>query len=504
MLSLPRVHSQQTMIFKGGHARISAPHRARTISSGLEMDPRQFEKGLKACGQLIRKLIRQFPSQLTEDNRGISRLRRLSHEPLPEKPVPLARLLSPDLYPVLQAGLRSNSAGYMGDIPGGGLLHSAYGDLLTSAFNRWPGLYTWAPGLIEIEKTVIRWMCRIMGMPATSAGILTSGGSMANFDAIYLSRFIKFGHSFQKGTLYVSDQAHCSIEKSAQLAGFGPERVRVVRSLENAAFSTGHLEELISRDKKAGLIPFLIIGTAGTTRTGAVDPLPAVSVIACREKCWFHVDAAWAGAFRLTERGKRAMRGIEKADSITIDPHKAFWTPWGSGALLVRRPETLYRAFCVKADYLPFEEADDLMSNPANISGELSRNARGLQLWLPIKTCGIAAFRECLEEKLDLAEWAAEELRKIPGIRITHGPVLGIVTFRIEAPGQSRKRLNKLNKLLLEEVNSDRRIFISGAVIRNTFLIRIAPLHFRTHIEHVRLALELISKASRKILSGKF
>lgn len=469
----------------------------------LEIDETRYKLLLQQIEPLLLRHISQIAQQNVVDMHGIDSFKQYySKESLPHEPTALSEIINDCFYDAMTKGYRSYTGGYMADIPGGGLLHSSLGDILTSVFNRWPGLFEWAPGLLEIEKITIKWLCNIMGLPENSGGIFTSGGSMANMNAIFVARVYRFPNSFEKGVIYVSDQAHHSICKSAYMTGISKDRIKIIPSDEAGALILSNLIKQIDSDVSNNLIPFLVIGNAGSTRIGSCDDLMALSKVAQKYSCWFHVDAAWAGSFNLTQRGKNVMQGIETADSITLDPHKAFWTPWGSGTLLVKKPELLEKAFGIDADYLPFEDADDLMLNPSNISGELSRNARGLQLWLPFKLCGIEIFKHYLDEKLDLAEFAEKQLESLENVQIMHRPKLGILSFRINIIGKSQAQLNELNKHVLNKINEDCSIFISGTEIHGNYLIRIAPLNFRTHKSHVEKLIHKIKQVIRQVITS--
>ncbi len=259
------------------------------------------------------------------------------------------------------------------------------------------------------------------------------------------------------------------------------------------------MAEAIARDRAAGMIPFLIAGSAGTTPTGAVDDLEALAVLARENNLWFHVDGAYGAFFMLTERGRAAMRGIEHADSIVLDPHKTLFLPFGTGALVVRNAGTLHAAHSLYAHYMPDMQDDDALVDFCEISPELSRDFRGLRVWLPLKLFGIEPFREQLEEKLDLAAFATEELRKIEGIEIVAEPQLSIVAFRLVRPGVD---LNALNHQLLDQINARKRVMMTGAVIDGDFVIRICIVSHRTHRDRVELALEDIRAAAHALSSS--
>jgi aromatic-L-amino-acid decarboxylase len=214
---------------------------------------------------------------------------------------------------------------------------------------------------------------------------------------------------------------------------------------------------------------------------------------------WFHVDAAYGGLFMLTERGRAVLAGIERSDSMSLDPHKAMFLPYGTGSLLVRDRETLARAHATDADYLPTMREDPDFVDFSEISPELSRGHRGLRVWLPIKMHGIGAFRRQLDEKLDLAHWITERLREIEGIEIVAEPQLTLVAFRLARPALSYDRLNALNRLFLQAVNDRKRIFISHSVVRGAYVLRICVLSFRTHMPDMERALEDIREVAEEL-----
>ena len=241
--------------------------------------------------------------------------------------------------------------------------------------------------------------------------------------------------------------------------------------------------------------PFMVVSNAGTTSTGAVDDLAAISDIATEYGLWHHVDGAYGGCFMLTERGRATMRGIERADSVSLDPHKGFFLPYGTGALLVRDLSKLKRAHELQAEYLPPMQSDPNFVDFCEVSAELSRDFRGLRMWLPIKMHGIQPFERNLEEKLDLAEWAAAELRSMQGIEIVAEPQLSTVAFRAQRPGLDQSGLNELNRRFIREINARGRIYLTGTTVRSDFLLRICVLSFRTHMDRMREGLADIRAA---------
>jgi aromatic-L-amino-acid decarboxylase len=369
--------------------------------------------------------------------------------------------------------------------------------------NRYVGVFAAAPALVQLESNVIRWFCRFVGYPPGAGGVLTTGGSLANFTAIVTARKEKLGDDFRSGMLYASDQVHHSVQKAASLAGFPLENVREIPSDDRLRMRLDGLEESIRRDRADGLEPFMIIGSAGTTNTGAVDDLEAIGSIARRHSMWFHVDAAYGGFFVLTERGRTAMRGIEEADSITLDPHKALFLPYGTGSLLVRDAGALQRAHSLHAVYLPPMQEEAGLVDFCEISPELSRGFRGLRVWLPLKMAGVNAFRRQLDEKLDLTLWATEQLRATPGVEIVAEPQLSIVAFRYVCDGLSDGELNVLNEQILAAINRRKRVMVTPTVIAGRYVIRICVVSFRTHADRMSIAIEDIRAAIEEVRPKK-
>ncbi len=254
-------------------------------------------------------------------------------------------------------------------------------------------------------------------------------------------------------------------------------------------------------DRRDGFEPFLIAASAGTTNTGAVDPLPELADLAARLGLWLHVDAAYGGFFLLTEAGRRSMRGIERADSIVLDPHKGLFLPYGTGAVLVRDGQALKRAHSLTADYMPGLQDDPDRVDFSQYSPELSRPFRGLRVWLPFKMHGAGVFRAELEEKLALARLAADRLREMEGIEILAEPQLSLLAFRLAPAGMPEEELDGLNRRFIERINARQRVFLTGTRLRGRFALRICVLSFRTHQDRMEQALEDIAAARREVLA---
>jgi aromatic-L-amino-acid decarboxylase len=370
-------------------------------------------------------------------------------------------------------------------IPTGGLLSSAIAEFLARAVNRQTALAWAAPGLVAMEQGVLRWLCSEYGMPAGSGGLITTGASLGTLSAVVAARHHRLGQDFGDGTLYVTEHTNLCVAKAARIAGFRPEHVRVVPTTPDLRMDVAAAARQIAADRSAGLRPFLVVGTAGTTATGTVDPLMDLAALARREDLWLHVDAAYGGFFQLTRRGRERLTGIASADSITLDPHKSLFMPHGTGVLLVRDPAALRAAHAEEGPYLHDIGTAAALPSYADFGAELTREFRGLRLWLPLHLHGVAAFRDALDEKLDLAAQAHDELARMPGIHLPWRPELSTVVFRDLAG-------NSATQGLLDRINASGRVLLSGTTIHRQSLIRLCVLSHRSHAEHVTEALELI------------
>ncbi len=458
----------------------------------LEPDAKEMRRLVDEAMRRIVAHIETLPQQPAANTDGAADFARTLIEPLPQKGERYEVLLDRLFNEYIPRSFNAASPGYLAYIPGGGIFHAAVADLISNAVNRYIGVNAAAPALVQLETNVIRWLCEIVGYGAGSGGVLTTGGSLANFTAIVTARKERLPENFFRGTMYCSNQVHHSLQKAANLAGFPFANIRDIPTDARFRIRLDVLEQVIERDRAAGWTPFLVVGSAGTTNTGAVDDLEALARIAREQKLWFHVDGAYGAFFALTERGRAALRGMEQADSIVLDPHKTLFLPYGTGGLVVKDAGSLRRAHSLHADYLPPMQDDEQLIDFCEISPELSCDFRGLRAWLPIKMFGIGAFSQQLDEKLDLIDYATSELRKIDGIEIVAEPQLTVVAFRLVRKGTD---VNALNKRLLQRINARKRVLLTPTVIDGKFLIRICVVSFRTHMDRMQMAMEDIRAA---------
>jgi len=383
-------------------------------------------------------------------------------------------------------GIYHQSGGHMSYIPNSGMYSAALADLLATGLNRYTGISGAAPGFAAIEHGVIDWMTELFDLGPDSSGLLLSGGSMANLTAIVAARTAKLGDEFTEGVLYVTPHTHHSVGKAARIVGLRADQIVPVEVDDELRMSVPALRDRVVSDRALGKEPFLVVASAGTTDTGTVDPLGAMADLAGTEGLWLHVDAAYGGFFQLTERGRRTLAGIERGDSIALDPHKGLSIPFGVGALLVRDESALVDAHQGRGAYLRDEDSYLGVRDIASLGPELSRPFRGLQVWLPLHLHGVAAFREALDQSLDVAEHAYERLAGIEGIEARWRPDLSLVAFGFGDDDLGREALTA--------VNADRSVHLSPTTVEGRFVLRFAIINRRTTVDHVDHAIDIIEK----------
>ena len=421
------------------------------------------------------------------------------------------------LAEAIPASFQTAGPGYLAYIPGGGIPAAALADLLADSANRFTGITAAAAALVRLEGDVLRWLCREFGYGPEAYGLLTPGGSSANFSAFVAARVDRLADDgdYRRAIAYTSSQAHHSVHKSLHLTGIPRSNVRAVPIDGRYRMRADVLAQMIADDKAAGLQPFLVCAAAGTTNTGAIDPLSEISDVCEREQLWFHVDGAYGGAFVLCEDGRQRLAGIERADSITFDPHKGMFLPYGTGCLLVRRLQTLRAAHPSQGDYLQDFEAFERRGEvpaPADIGPELSRDYRGLRLWLPLMLHGAAAFRKALSEKLELAALIDEGLealiaRGLPIEQVDRAQ-LSLSTFRLSRrAGEPLAQWNSRNATWMNAINERGRAYLSSTALplqgesEGAFTLRTCVLSFRTHRVHIERLLEDLAATARELSS---
>ena len=446
--------------------------------------------------ETLARIVAHVASLATQPARGnvdAADLCLALREPAPERGSDLASLLDPLFNDWIPRSFTTPGPGYLAYIPGGGLYPAALADFISAATNRYTGVWLAAPALVQLESNVLDWFRAWMGFPDTARGLLTTGGSMAGFNAILCARERDLGDDIRSGVLYTSTHAHHSIEKAARLAGIRADRIRLIPVDAGFRMRVDILEQTMRNDRANGLHPFLVASSAGTTNTGAVDPLDAIANLCTAEGVWHHVDGAYGAFFHMCEELRPLLSGLSRADSLTLDPHKGLFMPYGIGALIVRDGAWLRSAHAVSAGYLPGTPDPDLFYDPSQYGPELSRGFPGLRVWLCVKLYGAARFRAALAEKRALAVQAADRIARLPGVVMVAPPQLSLFAFYLAWPGASLAQENDATKALLERVTARGRVMITGCPVDGRYLARVCVLSFRSRQAQIDACVEDIA-----------
>jgi aromatic-L-amino-acid decarboxylase len=476
---------------------------AASAHAGLALDPAGL--ALDPAGPELAALLGDASRLVTDLLQGFATRDPLGHEDglalvpelladRPGSPVPVEEALA-TVGEVVRTGLDNATGGELGYIPGSGLVTAAVAELLAATANRYTGLPGQSPAAVALEEGVLRWLTELFALPASAQAVLLSGGSAANLTALVAAREKRAPGQAHLACVYVGEHAHASVRKAARIAGLDPAHVRVCASSDGLRLDVEAVRVAIKQDLADGLLPIALVGAAGTTNAGSIDPLPQLAALARDLGVWFHVDGAYGGFFQLTDRGRQRLSGIELADSITLDPHKSLFLPFGTGALLVRDRADLKRAFAERADYLRDQDEVDGVPDLSSMTPELTRDWRGLKLWLPLKLHGVDAFVTALDDKLDAVAAAWRELAADPNIEVVGRPDLSIVTFRVRGDDAAQERL-------LAEVHRDGRVRLSSTVIDGRVTVRIAVLSHRTDRARVDHAVRLVRDAAAVVTAG--
>lgn len=320
-------------------------------------------------------------------------------------------------------------------VPGPSSFAAVLGEWLATGFNAMAASWGGGAGPTTVELVVVEWLRMLLGMPEGTEGVLTSGGSLANITGLAAAR-----HATGPGVAYLSDQTHASIWRGLVAMGFPPEHLRVLETDEGYRLPVAAVAEAISEDRVEGRRPAIVIATAGSTNTGAVDPLPELAELCRAEGLWFHVDGAYGAPAALCDKGRSVLAGIERADSLVLDPHKWLFQPYDIGSVLVRRPGALEAVFGMSPEYLIDVTARHAAVDLRDRSLELTRRSRAIKVWLTFRTYGTHRIRSAIERGIELAEHAEQILSSDERWEVVTPAQLGIVTFARTGFGQEDYR----------------------------------------------------------------
>ena len=468
-------------------------HKNGTLELTNEAMEKYGEKVIEAISTHYQQLNNKKPVAISSREE----MDKLFLEEVPEKPSNPFDVLDFVLDNVMTQSTIVAHPKSFSFVPGPSNFIGAMGDSLASGFNIFSGGWAASPAAAELEIVTMNWLLKIFGFPVVKGGgIFTSGGSMANLTAIVTARRIKCGDDFSKAVIYLSDQAHSSNIKAIRILGFRKEQIRIIPTDQEFKFGINKLKNAIAKDRLEGWQPFCLIATAGTTNTGTVDPFVSIAKICKQEDIWFHIDGAYGGAAILAKNGKELLKGIQKADSLTVDPHKWFYQPYEIGCLLVRNHKWLKNTFTEKPEYLRDVEGNTSEINFYDHGMELTRRFRALKFYMSIKTFGLNEFRKAINYNIALAEKTENFLRKSPNWEIISPATLAVINFRYNPINKrlSEKKLDALNQYISKEVIASREALLVTTILNGQVVLRMCLINPRTTFKDVEDTINLCEK----------
>jgi aromatic-L-amino-acid decarboxylase len=416
-------------------------------------------------------------------------------EPVPEKPGDPAAVLrlERDLLPFF---VRINHPRFFAFVPSPSNFVGAMADALVAGLNPLASNWLVCSGPAEIELVTVDWLCRACGLPAEAGGLFVSGGSVANLTALGAARHARLearGLGSENAVLYFSDQTHSSVERGLAVLGFRPDQLRKIPGDDRFRLPLSALEAAIAADRAAGRIPFCVIANAGTTNTGAVDPLPELAALCRREDLWLHADGAYGAAAVFCERGRRELAGIERVDSLALDPHKWLFQPFECGCVLVRDRRLLSAAFAVHPEYLQDVHRDEEAINFCDHGIQLTRGFRALKLWLTLQVFGLEALRAAVDRGFTQAENAEALLRAGGPWEIVTPEAMGMVSFRFSPPGLpglTAERLDALQIDIAARLRAESWAFVTSTRLAGRNALRLCTINPRTTEDDLRGTIE--------------
>lgn len=434
--------------------------------------------------------------------------RQLGQTPLPHEETSASELLKTTSELLFNHSLFNGHPRFWGYITSSAAPIGILGEMLAAAVNPNVGAYVLSPVATEIERQTIRWIAELIGYPSSCGGIFVSGGNMANFVGFLAARKAKATWDVRKEGLakhdkllaYCSTGTHTWIQKATDIFGFGTNCIRWIETDDDQRMKIDLLKKQIDVDRQNGFLPFLVVGTAGSVGTGSVDPLNDIAEVCSQNNLWFHVDGAYGAPAAMLEEQQSIFKGMEKADSIALDPHKWLYSPLEAGCVLLREADLLHNTFTFKPEYYKFDGTDeDPVMNFHEFGLQNSRGFRALKVWLSIQQVGRNGYVKMIRDDITLASrlfQLAEEHEELEAI--THS--LSITTFRYvpKEKSLSEDQLNKLNEKLLSRIQNGGEAFLSNAIVNGKYCLRACIVNFRTSIQDINALIEIVVRLGRE------
>ena len=470
--------------------------------SGLRMSaPAMLDLAARAAEALVRRSEELDRTDAWDGEFRDELVEKLMEDP-PEHGRAPDEVLEQALADIFPPALRLDHPRSFGFVPSCPTWPGVVADFLAAGHNVNACNWLISSGASQLECVVIDWFREWLGYPDTAGGLLTSGGSAASLDALVAAREAA-GYP-ERASVYMSDQSHSAHQRAVKIVGIRPEHARIVPSDDRFRIDMGELASMVAADRAAGLKPIAVCANAGATATGAVDPLEKLADLCASEGMWLHADAAYGGFAVVTERGKRILRGIERADSVVLDAHKWFFQPYEVGCLMVRDISTLEKPFAIRPDFLQDALWGSGHPNFWDRGLQMSRSARALKIWMSVQTFGMAAFRRAISNGMDLAARAQEYIDESPVLACTSPASLSVVCFRVDPAGRdvADDDLDEINRTVLARLFWEDPAFMSSAMPRGLFSLRLCIVNHNTTWDDVRETLEAAERFGRDALAG--
>ena len=446
--------------------------------------------------------IESLPGENAWDGEFQEGLERILLEKPPEEGRPAEEVLQRAVEDILPMTTRLDHPRCFGFVPSEPTWPGVVADFLASAWN--VNACTWlvASGPSQVELVVLDWFRRWLGYPESSGGLLTSGGSAASIDAFVAAR--EAAGNPERPSVYMSDQSHGAQARAAMIVGVRQDAIRQIPTDGTFRLDMGALTRAVAEDREAGFRPMAVCANAGTSSTGAIDPLHAMADLCQAEDTWLHVDAAYGGFAAITEKGGELLSGIERADSVGLDPHKWLFQPYEVGCLLVKDARTLESAFAFRPTVLQDTVWGANHPNLDDRGLQLSRSFRALKIWMSIQTFGLSAFRRAVSKGMELARRAEEYVQESRTLELLAPASLGIACMRVnpEGAGLEDDTLEEVNREVLARLFWDDRSFVSSTSLRGTFSLRLCIINHSTGWDDVRETLEAMERFGEAALAA--
>jgi aromatic-L-amino-acid/L-tryptophan decarboxylase len=420
-------------------------------------------------------------------------LRPLFLEPPPRDPVAIDQILTRLTRDVFPQTLNIAHPRFFAFVPGPSNFVSVMADALASGFNVFNGSWLGGSAAAALELAVINWFRGWCGFPEPAGGLFVSGGSMANLTALAAARHARPADGSDRAVIYYSDQTHSSVDRALRVIGFLPEQIRRITCDAEFRLPVDDLARRVAEDRKTGLRPFAVIANAGTTSTGAIDPLRAISDFCRAENLWMHIDGAYGAAAVISGRGRRLLDGIDLADSLSFDPHKWLFQPIECGCVLLRDAALLKSAYRIMPEYLADVHRNAVEVNPCDYGIQLTRGFRALKVWMSIQHFGLAAFEAAVDRGFALAEFAERKLRAVPAWEVVTPAQMGVVTFRKR--GADESLYPKMHDAML----ADGFALASSTVLNGQTVLRLCTINPRTTEAEIEETIEWLDNLAARI-----